>query len=251
VNPLRRYDTIMEVLLAQKEVTVNELSERLQVTGKTIREDLAKLEEKGLLTRIHGGAMLAQSDQFGILSEKEPNVKYAAEKAEIAERALRYIQPHDIIALDGGSTTLEIAKRLENQPITVITNDLNIISELVWKNEIRLIVPGGYRVRNMLAGPEAVAYIKGLNIHKAFLSATGVHLEYGYTIYTSDFIEFKRALLASARSVYGVVDHYKFGQCALRTFASIAEMKVILTDSGLSAATAEQYRKAGIEVESN
>jgi DeoR family fructose operon transcriptional repressor len=249
VNPLRRYETIMEVLLAQKEVTVNELSERLQVTGKTIREDLAKLEEKGLLKRVHGGAMLAQTDQFGILSDKEPNIKHAAEKVEIAERALAYIQPHDIIALDGGSTTLEIAKRLENQPLTVITNDLIIISELVWKNEIRLIVPGGYRVRNMLAGPEAAAYIKGLNIQKAFLSATGVHLEYGFTIYTSDLIDFKRALLQSARSVYGVVDHYKFGQCALRTFASLSEMKVILTDSGLSAETAQQYRKAGIEVE--
>ena len=68
MNPLRRYETIMEILLAQKEVTVNELSERLDVTGKTIREDLAKLEEKGLLLRIHGGAMLAQSDQLGILS---------------------------------------------------------------------------------------------------------------------------------------------------------------------------------------
>ena len=77
MNPLRRYETIMEILLAQKEVTVNELSERLDVTGKTIREDLAKLEEKGLLVRIHGGAMLAQSDQLGILSAKEPIIKHA------------------------------------------------------------------------------------------------------------------------------------------------------------------------------
>lgn len=95
----------MEILLAQKEVTVNELSERLDVTGKTIREDLAKLEEKGLLVRIHGGAMLAQSDQLGILSAKEPIIKHADQKSEIAMIALRYIQPRDIIALDGGSTT--------------------------------------------------------------------------------------------------------------------------------------------------
>ncbi|RTE08552.1 DeoR/GlpR family DNA-binding transcription regulator [Paenibacillus whitsoniae] len=248
MNPLRRYETIMEVLLAQKEVTVSELSERLAVTGKTIREDLAKLEEKGLLVRIHGGAMLAQSDQLGILSAKAPNVKHTDKKSEIASLALRYIQPRDIIALDSGSTTLEIARRLDNQPLTVVTNDLFIISELVHKDEIRLVVPGGYRLRNMLTGPEAVEYVKGLNIQKAFLSATGVHLQHGFTIYTSDLVEYKRALIGSSATVYGVVDHYKFGQCALRTFASLSEMAMILTDSGLSDETAQSFRDAGIDI---
>ncbi|MFC5450331.1 DeoR/GlpR family DNA-binding transcription regulator [Paenibacillus aestuarii] len=249
MNPLRRYEIIMEVLLAQKEVTVVELSERLEVTGKTIREDLAKLEEKGLLVRVHGGAVLAQSDQFGILSAKEPIVKYENEKTEIAELALRYIQPRDIIALDGGSTTLEIARKLDNQPLTVVTNDLFIISELVYKDQIRLVVPGGYRLRNMLAGPEAAQYIRRLNIQKTFLSATGVHLQHGFTIYTNDLVDFKRALIDASATVYGVADHYKFGQCALRTFATLSEVSMILTDSALPAATSEQFRQAGVPVE--
>ncbi|TXK70075.1 DeoR/GlpR family DNA-binding transcription regulator [Paenibacillus sp. N3.4] len=249
MNPLRRYEIIMEILLAQKEVTVNELSERLDVTGKTIREDLAKLEEKGLLLRIHGGAVLAQSDQLGILSSKEPNIKHADEKTEIATIALRYIQPRDIIALDGGSTTLEIARRLVNQPLTVVTNDLYIISELVHKDEIRLVVPGGYRLRNMLAGPEAAEYVSKLNIQKAFISATGVHLQHGFTIYTSDLVDYKRALISSSAVVYGVADHYKFGQCALRTFAALSEISIILTDSALPVETAQQFRDAGIQLE--
>ncbi|NQX65283.1 DeoR/GlpR transcriptional regulator [Paenibacillus alba] len=248
MNPLRRYETIMEILLAQKEVTVNELSERLDVTGKTIREDLAKLEEKGLLLRIHGGAMLAQSDQLGILSAKEPIIKHADQKSEIATLALRYIQSRDIIALDGGSTTLEIARRLDNQPLTVVTNDLYIISELVHKDEIRLVVPGGYRLRNMLAGPEASDYVSKLNIQKTFLSATGVHLQHGFTIYTSDLVDYKRALIKSSAVVYGVVDHYKFGQCALRTFAELSEVAMILTDSSLADDTARQFSDAGITV---
>jgi len=239
----------MEALLENKEVTVNELSERLAVTGKTIREDLAKLEEKGLLVRVHGGAVLAQSEQFGILPTKGPNVKHPSEKVQIAERALRYIEHGDIIALDGGSTTLEIARRLDNAPYTVITNDLNIISELVRKEEIRLVVPGGYRVRNMLAGPEAVAYIRSLNIKKAFMSSTGVHLQHGFTIYTNDLIEYKRAIIESSATVYAVVDHYKLGQCALRTFASLSEVARIITDSGCDDALAQPYRAAGIEVE--
>ncbi|MCQ6559807.1 DeoR/GlpR family DNA-binding transcription regulator [Paenibacillus mendelii] len=249
MNPLRRYENIMEMLLERKEVTVSELSERLSVTGKTIREDLAKLEEKGLLLRVHGGAMLAQGEQLGILTTRGPVHKHQSEKAEAAERALRYIEPHDIIALDGGSTTLEMARRLDNGPLTVITNDLNIISELVRKDEIRLVVPGGYRVRNMLAGPEAVTYIRTLNIKKAFISSTGVHIQHGFTIYTNDLIDYKRAIIETSAAVYAVVDHYKFGQSALRTFAGLSEVSRILTDSGCDPETAAAFRAAGIEVE--
>ncbi|PZD93205.1 DeoR/GlpR transcriptional regulator [Paenibacillus sambharensis] len=249
MNPLRRYEAIMEQLLASKEVTVADLSDQLQVTGKTIREDLAKLEERGLLVRVHGGAVLAQSEQLGILSVKEPVVKHSDEKAEVAERALRYIEPKDIIALDGGSTTLEIARRLDNIPLTVITNDVYIIGELARKPDIRLVVPGGYRVRNMLTGPEAESYVRSLNVQKAFLSATGVHPEYGFSIYTGDLIAFKRALLESTCTTYVVADHHKFGQFALRTFAELKEVSRIITDSGLTESAAQPYTEAGVEVE--
>lgn len=103
MSPIRRHERIMEVLLTNKEVTVAELSDKLGVTGKTIREDLTRLEEQGLIVRVHGGAILAQSDQFGILPSKEPLAKHADEKADIALRALQHIEPNDIIALDGGA----------------------------------------------------------------------------------------------------------------------------------------------------
>ncbi|MFP4977409.1 DeoR/GlpR family DNA-binding transcription regulator [Paenibacillus sp. CN-4] len=249
MNPIRRHELIMEVLLNQKDVTVNELSEKLQVTGKTIREDLSRLEEQGLIVRVHGGAVLAQSDQFGILPSKEPLATFSSEKAQIARLALNAIDEGDIIALDGGSTTLEIARRLDNMPLTVITNDVYIISELVPKDRIRLVVPGGYRVRNMLAGPEAVSYVQTLNIQKAFLSATAVHIEHGLSIYTGDLLEFKQALVQTARTVYAAVDHHKFGRTALRTFASFSEVDVLLTDAGLPLETAEQFQAAGVIVE--
>jgi DeoR family fructose operon transcriptional repressor len=249
MNAIRRYEKIMEVLLANKEVTVLELSEQLQVSGKTIREDLGKLEEQKLLMRVHGGAMLAQSDQLGILSTREANIKHKAEKMEIAARALQYIQPGDVIALDGGSTILEIARRLDNQPLTVITNDLFVISELIVKDQIRLVVPGGYRVRNILAGDEAVAYIRHLNVKKAFVSATALHLEYGLSIYTGELLAFKRAMVESAQTTYAVIDHYKFGQSALHTFAKLADIDVIITDEGLSDEMADTYKQAGTVID--
>lgn len=182
----------MELLIAKQEVTVNELSELLEVTGKTIREDLDKLESMGLLVRVHGGAMLAQNDQYGILTSMGALEKHNPEKIEIAERAMTYIEPYDVIALDGGSTTLEMARLLENIPLTVITNDLFIISELTRKDQIRLVVPGGSRVRNMLVSDETEQFISSLNIHKAFISTTALHPEFGFSIYTGDLVPLKR-----------------------------------------------------------
>ncbi|GAE04062.1 transcriptional regulator of sugar metabolism [Paenibacillus sp. JCM 10914] len=236
----------MEYLLTHKEVTVADLSQQLQVTGKTIREDLTKLEEQGLIVRVHGGAVLAQTDHFGILPSKEPLVKHNDEKSEIAHKALDHIHSGDIIALDGGSTTLQIARGLEDRSLTVITNDVHIIGELASKTNIRLVVPGGYRVRNMLAGPEGVAYVKELNIQKAFISATGVHLDHGLTIYTGELIPFKRALIETSRTVYAVADHHKFGQTALRTFSSLQEVSGIITDTKLAREMMEQYQAAGV-----
>jgi DeoR family fructose operon transcriptional repressor len=251
MNPLRRYEKIMEELLARREVTVAELSEILQVTGKTIREDLAKLEEKGHLIRVHGGAVLAQSDQLGLLSQKESLTRHPSEKAEIAAYAVSLIETGDIVALDGGSTTLEIAKHLENRPLTVVTNDVRIIGELAMKDQIRLVVPGGYRVRNMLTGSEAANFVRKLNIQKAFLSATGVHPEYGFSIYTGDFIDFKQALIETARVSCVVADHHKLGRCALLTFAQIKEIDILITDSGVDSETVDQYRSLDIRVMSS
>lgn len=246
---MKRHEKIMELLIAQQEVTVNELSDLLEVTGKTIREDLDKLESMGLLVRVHGGAMLAQNDQYGILTSVGALEKNSPEKIEIAERAITYIEPGDVIALDGGSTTLEMARLLNNIPLTVITNDLFIISELTKKDQIRLVVPGGSRVRNMLVSEDTEHFISSLNIHKAFISTTALHPEFGFSIYTGDLVPLKKALIRTAQQVYAVVDHYKFGRFALRTFAACSEVNAIISDKALTEETKAAYESLGVTID--
>jgi len=246
---LKRHEKIMSLLLQAGEVKVAELSELLQVTGKTVREDLEKLEEQGLLTRVHGGAVVRSDTERGLLPVQKANTANLALKAEAAALAVRYIEPNDIIALDAGSTTLEMAKQLDNVPLTVITNDLFIISELARKSEIRLVVPGGYRQRNMLVGPDTASFIRKLNIGKAFLSASGIHAEYGLTIYTSELHEQKRAIIETAKRVFCVADHTKFDQYALMTFARLSEMERIVTDRGLPGDIAAKFAASGVPVE--
>jgi len=165
------------------------------------------------------------------------------EKEAIAARAVDYIQEGDIIALDGGSTVLRIATRLRNEPLTVVTNDVMIIRELAVHDHIRLVVPGGYRHRNLLTMQGQWDWLRRLNIHKLFLSTTGIHMEYGLTIFTEEHVALKKLLLDCSKEVYCVADHSKFDKGALLTFADLKQVDTIITDSGLSADVAERYRK--------
>ncbi|WP_028563171.1 DeoR/GlpR family DNA-binding transcription regulator [Paenibacillus pinihumi] len=237
----QRHRNIIERLEKQGSVKVSELSASFQVTEKTIREDLEKLEEKGLLKRIHGGAVLEAEGEDSLLPLMIPNIRNGQAKAAIAEQALRYIEPGDIIALDAGSTTLEIAKRVKNMPLTVLTNDLLIIRELALKEQIRLVVPGGYRHHNLLIGGEELEWISRLNVHKLFLSTTGIHLEYGLTIFTEELAKLKKVYMSCARHIYCVADHSKFDKGALITFAELSEVDYFITDSGLNDELVSKY----------
>ncbi|MEC0090009.1 DeoR family transcriptional regulator [Paenibacillus macquariensis subsp. macquariensis] len=243
MSSMKRHQQIMELLIQQGEVTVHDLSEQLDVTGKTIRNDLEVLEQRSLLTRVHGGAVLKHATDLGLLPLQIPNQKHITEKNNIAQKALELIEENDIIALDGGSTTLAIAKLLEDKPLTVITNDLFIMSELIRKTKIRLVIPGGYRNRNLLVGNEAITFIRKLNIQKAFISTTAIHPEQGLSIYTSELYDMKRALLETAKNVYCVVDSSKFGKMALLTFAQLNEFSSIITDRNLSAVDIHAYEE--------
>jgi len=246
---VQRHERILRRLESERTVRVSELSAELGVTEKTVREDLEKLEEKGLLRRIHGGAVAISDHEEPLLPTPAQNKKFPHEKQRIAARAVQSIQPEEIVALDGGSTTLEMAKLLPNEPLTVVTNDLFIIAELARKERIRLVVPGGYREMNLLVGPEAVDFIRSVNIHKVFMSATGIHPSFGLTIFTGAQLPMKRALVESSRVVHCVADRSKFGRSALVTFAQLSEIDTIFTDEGLPPEVAAEYRERGVVVD--
>jgi DeoR family transcriptional regulator, fructose operon transcriptional repressor len=241
---ITRHQFILDLLQTQGSVQVSELSERFGVTSKTIREDLEKLEEKGLLRRIHGGAVSHNDQADAMLPLQIPNTKNSKEKEAIAIYALGYIQQNDVIALDAGSTTLEIAKKLPNMPLTVLTNDLLIIRELMLKDQIRLVVPGGYRHHNVLVGNDALEWLTRINVQKLFLSATGVHDKFGLSVFTSELMDLKKAYISEAKEIYGVADHSKFDRAALLTFAELKVLHVLITDDGLEDEQLQRYEGA-------
>lgn len=243
-----RHRAIIAKLEDNGAVKVSELSELFGVTEKTVREDLEKLEEKRLLKRTHGGAVLEQGSEDSLLPLQIPNVKHSQEKIAMAELALTCIQDNDIIALDAGSSTLELARLLPNKPITVLTNDLIIIRELAVKENIRLVVPGGYRHNNLLIGGESQEWIARLNVHKLFLSTTGVHQEYGLTIFTEELAKLKRLYMDNAKEIYCMADSRKFDKGALITFAELDEIDCVITDDGIDDELASKYEAQGLRI---
>lgn len=248
MSAIKRHERILEILITDKEATVVHLSEQTGVSGKTIREDLEKLEQQGLLRRFHGGATLANEGFAGLFSHTLPNAKNEEAKALAAKKALEFVNPGEVIALDGGSTTLAMARQMDNVPYTVVTNDLFIIGELMRKEQIRLVVPGGYRNRNQLINENFSSIIGNMNIRKAFISATGIHEEYGLTVFTEATLGQKRAIMQAAAECYCVADHTKFNQYALLTFAKPQELQGIVTDPDLPEETARLYAARGIQL---
>ena len=143
---------------------------------------------------------------------------------------------------------MAMARLLDNFPLTVITNDLFIIGELVRKEQVRLVVPGGYRNRNQLINENFASIIGSMNIQKAFISATGIHEEYGLTVFTQALVSQKRAIMQASAECYCVADHTKFNQCALLTFAKPEELTAIVTDPALPGETVKLYSARGIQL---
>ena len=144
-STVERRKGILHKISEEGQVLVHELSKEFDVSEVTIRNDLEQLEKKNLLIRARGGAIKPEGG-VGIdhrLSEKDK--LHSEEKARIGKKAAQLINEHDTIIIDSGTTTMEVAKNLDNHAdITVICNALNIISQLIQLSNVNLIIPGGY-----------------------------------------------------------------------------------------------------------
>lgn len=246
-----RLEQIMEILWREKSVDNQYLSEILNVTPKTIRLDLEKLEKSGLLKRVHGGAVLnkKQPTFFPAPAHRQNHLQ---EKAIIARKALSMLKPDDVILLDDGSTTLELAKLLGAFPITVLTNDIYIINELMTKPNVRLYVIGGTLKRDgdsyVINGEESIQFIKRHHVGKLFLGASTVSIENGFMIFYYGDRATKRAFMAAADEIICMMDASKFSHTAFTEVAAADEVDTIITTYALSETEAEKYRSMGVKI---
>ncbi|WP_226529669.1 DeoR/GlpR family DNA-binding transcription regulator [Metabacillus niabensis] len=246
---LERHERILDQLDKNKIVKVSELSTLLGVTEKTIRGDLELLENKGLLNRIHGGAVIAE-DAGKMLPIAERQSGHSEVKLAIAREAVKLIQPKETILMDGGSTTLAIAELLGNFPITVITNDLKIANVLLNKTNVQLMVLGGMRIdkSSSLMGAQATEMLSRMRVNRLFFGTTGVSVDHGLTVFNSIHADWKKQIINCADHITLLADSTKFEKVALIQFATIEEVNEIVTDSNLDHHVQEKFQEKNIRL---
>ena len=245
-----RRQQIACLLGEQQRVTVFALSNLFSVSEVTIRKDLAWLEERKLLVRTHGGAVLAPPGSveqgFNVRERLQPD-----EKERIAEMAARLVQDGDSIALDASTTAFSMARFLrERRELTLVTNGLRIGMELISSPGISVLIPGGMLRQESfsLVGTWGKSVLQQVHIKKAFVGAKGFTLSEGLTDVNSEEVELKRAIVEVAKEVIAIIDHSKWDQVAFATFCPLERIKLIITDAKAPKKMIEQVQSKGVEV---
>ncbi|MBA9086199.1 DeoR family fructose operon transcriptional repressor [Fontibacillus solani] len=230
--------------------SVQELSQETGVSESTIRRDLKELEEAKLLKRTHGGAVPLQSVNFEApYYDKED--RFLEEKRRIARKAVQMIQEGDAILLDGGTTTLQIAKELKSfSNIKVITNSIMALNELKECRNIEVSITGGMLRPDTMAfvGPMAEHSLDMVRVDKAFLATNGLDLQQG--ISTPNMLEAatKRKMIAIAKQVILLADRSKIEQVSYCKVADITEIDHLFMDSGAPDSFIQKLRETGVDV---
>ncbi|AOH82647.1 transcriptional regulator [Sphingomonas panacis] len=224
-------------------VQVAPLAERFGVSMQTIRKDLRFLEQRGVMERSYGGAISADAvnasmeNAVNVTAEPAVEVKrssHADEKMRIGKRAAAMVSPGESIVLDSGTTTLQIARFLpDDEDITVLTNDLDILSVLATKERLNIVMLGGMLRRKNRAfyGAQTVAALEDLRVDKLFLGVDGFDIECGITTHYEPEAILNRKMVEAARDVIAVTDVSKFGRVCLHRIVSVENIHHLVTEA--------------------
>jgi len=240
---------IFNILAEKKSVEVNELANLFSVSTMTIRRDLAILEKQGILTTTYGGAIINEGTAI------EPSFylksgQMVEPKSKIGFEAANLIQNGDSILIDCGSTTMQVAKHLQNKNLTVITNSLVVCNLLQAYTKIKLIMaPGVYDEKSAgFLGPMTVEFLQKYNVDKAFIGAQGFDIVKGATVPDEIDAEVKKAICNSAKQRILMVGHEKLGTSFLVKFADYRDFDCLITDEFADDNYVQMIRDKGIKV---
>ena len=227
-------------------VTLSELVRELDASESTVRRDLEYLDRIGQVRRTRGGAAYVGES----ITDFQDRIGHASiEKQRIAEATADLIRDEDVILLDGGTTTLEVAKRLVGKSLQVATNSLPIAALLMNRQDIELIFVGGYLYpkTGVALGPHAVAALEKIHVRRLVMSVGGI-TEEGLFNSNSLLVETERQMIESAEEIIVVCDSSKFGHAALAHICQLNAVHRLVVDSKVSSEWRDVLEASGIEL---
>jgi DeoR family transcriptional regulator of aga operon len=245
-----RLSLILERLSQTGSVGVSGVATELGVSTASVRRDLQLLEEQHLLSRTHGGAV-ANATVYE-LPLRYRSGSHKGEKRRIAAVAAERVD--DTVAtvgMTGGTTTTEVARHLADRlGLTVVTNALNIASDLALHPDIKLIVTGGTARSESyeLVGPLAESTLAGLNLDVVVVGVDGISVAGGLTTYHEVEAATNRAMIGRARRVIVVADGSKVGKLALARICDVEAVDELITDASADGAEMARLEATGVTV---
>ena len=254
----QRWNALLDLMPADGQLTVAEAAQALGVSQATIRRDLDQLARQQLVTRTRGGAIAGNASYDLPLRYK--TARHAPEKLRIGRAAAALIAPGATVALNGGTTTSEVARALATRPdlqdgpgaaaITVVTNAMNIANELAIRPNVKIVVTGGVTRGQSyeLIGPFATLVLAQLSLDWAILGVDGLEPRAGASAHHEGEASINHLMASRADQVMIVADRSKLGLRAFARVCAVDEIDVIVTDRDAPPESLTAFTERGIRV---
>ncbi|MGL1892698.1 MAG: DeoR/GlpR family DNA-binding transcription regulator [Spirochaetaceae bacterium] len=242
----KRHEQILNIVSKEKEISVNSLSEILNVSLVTIRSDLRLLEEQNLLIRTHGGASLSPTDDIS----HRLSINYSL-KQKIAYAAAEQVEEGETILLEAGSCVALMAQALATRKnINVITNNAFVARQMKDSKSINVILIGGIyqKESESMVGTMVPEYLSYYNFTKVFIGMDGFTKEHGAMCRDLDRSEVMSEFVKRGKKVYILSDSGKMGKTAVKTICKPEDINCIITDADVSAEYQDFLRENNVEL---
>jgi DeoR family transcriptional regulator of aga operon len=260
----KRAKEILRLLLTHGKTSVEELTELFATSPASVRRDLVRLEERGLVHRTHGGVLLAgqAGAQAGLHAVYEPfrfdasfrvrEERFAQEKQRIALAAAAMVQENETVGFTAGTTTTQVARSLRSRNgLHIITNAVNIGMELSSSNGLDTTLTGGcmrWPGAFSLIGPTAIESLNVVVMDRVFIGVCGVDADRGATTIEADEAAVFRAMTRRAKQVVVVADSSKVGMVSPAVICPAGDIDVLITDDGISDEAMRSFIQCGVKV---
>jgi DeoR/GlpR family transcriptional regulator of sugar metabolism len=243
-----RRQRVLDFVTRKGFVALADLAREVEASESTVRRDLDHWHRQGVLKRTHGGAMYV-GDSAGLPALEERSDSQLDEKKQIAQTAAARIRDGEAILLDGGTTTLEVARYLVGRSIQIVTNSLPIANLFASHHETDLIFLGGYVFprTGVALGPMTVQAMETIHVHQTILSVGGI-TEKGLFNSNLLLVESERRMLRCADEVVVVADHTKVGRQALAYLCDLAAIDTLIVDRGLARPQRELLERTAVRL---
>ena len=225
-----RYAIILEQLRQYKSVKLPKLCELLDASESTVRRDLTELDERGLIKKVHGGAIAVDDCAFNLVEQDvESKSKMSTEeKIAIARYAASLVDDRDFVFIDAGTTTEKMIDFLPDKDVTFVTNAFVHAKKLAQRG-FKVYIPAGEikLTTEAIVGAECVSSLQCYNFTKSFIGANGISLSGGISTPDRNEASVKSTAVQNSQTAYILADHSKFDHVDSVTFAQLGRVKII------------------------